>query len=481
VRLLRGIYEGPGSHGILRVVASMHDVWAVLRALPSEGYFQALHGAWTRSGEPAPVSVSPVWEKSAGSREPGDVDRDLAAVVRRHPRTEAVVLARSEAALLAGEPTPVVTLPENETGRSPELVTCEWERVGMGEAEASDLALADIVRAHARPAEKSATPTVNVFGPPVFGPGAEAEYDEVERMLSLLGIEVNARVPLGASAAHLRRLPRAWANVLLYRETGDAATLYLQDKFGTPRVTTPMIGAASTGAVLRSIGELCGLDQGKARRAVWSELATTAKLPWYARLQPPETFRGRRVAIFGDFTYTLGLGYALAREVGLEVGACGTYLTHLERDFLFHASTFTDEAFVADDPERVADRLKNSEPDLLIGTHFEEEIADSLGIPFLPFCPPVLRHPFVQQPLMGYRGSSLLADALEDALRRPKQEQSEEENPPPTGLPWTDEALDDLEEIPAFLRGRTRRLAEERARAVRSGEVTRKILESSRD
>ncbi|MDQ3237559.1 MAG: hypothetical protein M3Q54_08485, partial [Actinomycetota bacterium] len=67
------------------------------------------------------------------------------------------------------------------------------------------------------------------------------------------------------------------------------------------------------------------------------------------------------------------------------------------------------------------------------GTYFEEEIADSLGIPFLPFCPPVLRHPFVQQPLMGYRGSSLLADALEDALRRPQQEQSEEENAPPTG------------------------------------------------
>src|SRR3712207_7534776 len=47
--------------------------------------------------------------------------------------------------------------------------------------------------------------------------------------------------------------------------------------------------------------------------------------------------RGRRVAIFGDFTYPLGLGYALAREVGLEVAACGTYLRHLERDFLFHA------------------------------------------------------------------------------------------------------------------------------------------------
>ncbi|MGI8911725.1 MAG: hypothetical protein ACR2JR_14410, partial [Rubrobacteraceae bacterium] len=138
MRLMRGIYEGPGSHGILRVATSMHDVRAMLRALPSEGYFPTFHGALTRSGEPAPISVSPVWEKPAGSSEPGDTGRDLAAVVRSHPGTEAVVLARSEAALLAGEPTPVMTLPENETGRSPNLVTCEWERVGMGEAQASD-------------------------------------------------------------------------------------------------------------------------------------------------------------------------------------------------------------------------------------------------------------------------------------------------------------------------------------------------------
>lgn len=479
MRLLRGIYEGPGSHGVLRVAASIHEVRAVLRALPSEGYFSTLTGAWTRSGEPAPVSISPVWEKPAGSREPGDASRDLAAVVRRHPQTEAVVMARSEAALLAGEPTPVTALPENATGRSPKLVTCEWERAGMGEAEAADRALEDIVRAHARPAEKSATPTVNVFGPPVFGPNAQAEYEEVGRMLSLLGIEVNARVPLGATVADLRRLPRAWANILLYRETGDAATLYLQDEFGTPRVTTPMIGAASTGAILRSVGELCGLDPQKVRRAVWAELATTAKLPWYARLQPPETFRGRRVAVFGDFTYVLGLGYALSREVGLEVGACGTYLTHLERDFLFHASTFTDEAFVADDPDRVAARIEDSGPDLLIGTHFEEEVADSLGIPFLPFCPPVLRHPFVERPLVGYRGSSFLADALDDAFRRPKPEEQPEKQAPPE-LPWTEEALEDLEEIPAFLRGRTRRLAEDRARTMGSGEVTREILEAAR-
>ncbi len=54
--------------------------------------------------------------------------------------------------------------------------------------------------------------------------------------------------------------------------------------------------------------------------------------------------------------------------------------------------------------------------------------------------------------------------------------------PPPEarGPDWTEEALEELEEVPAFLRGRARRLAEERARAIGSREVTTEILEDSR-
>ena len=39
MKLLRGVYEGPESHGILRVAASIRGVHAVLRALPGETYF----------------------------------------------------------------------------------------------------------------------------------------------------------------------------------------------------------------------------------------------------------------------------------------------------------------------------------------------------------------------------------------------------------------------------------------------------------
>lgn len=477
---MRGVYEGPGSHGILRVAASMTDVHGVLRGLPGEGYFHTLYGAWSKSGGAPPVTLSPMRERTAlseSSISPGNLRRDISGIPRRHPETESIIIARSDAALLSGEELSESNLSGDEnSGTSPTLISCEWESLEVHETEAADFALEDLVRAHAGRRERSPAPTVNIFGPPIFGPGAAAEYDEAERLLGLIGVEVNARVPLDAGVRDLNRLPRAWANLVLYRETCESATLYLQDRFGTQRVTTPTIGSSGTGAALRSIGELCGLDSQKVQREIWAELSGTSRLPWYARLATPETFEGRRVAIFGDFTYTLGLGYALAREVGLEVAPCGTYLTHLERDFLFHARTFTEDAFVTDDPGEVADRVESSSPDLLIGTHLEEEVARNLDIPFLPLCPPVAAHSFVQRPLMGYAGSSVLADRLEGALRHRR----EKPETPSYTVHWTDEALDELEEIPAFLRSRARRLAEESARKLKTPEVTPEILENAR-
>ncbi|MDQ3638554.1 MAG: hypothetical protein M3426_11280, partial [Actinomycetota bacterium] len=165
----------------------MRGVHAVLRAYPDEWYFPALHGAWTRTGEPAPVSLSAVREHSGGSWAPGDPTRDLAGMARSRPEAEALIFARSETALLAGEGTPILSLPENpETGLSPKLITCEWESPEVREVEAGDLGLAELVRAHAQRQQRSPAPTVNIFGPLVFGPNAAAEVAELERTLGLV-------------------------------------------------------------------------------------------------------------------------------------------------------------------------------------------------------------------------------------------------------------------------------------------------------
>jgi light-independent protochlorophyllide reductase subunit B len=477
VRVRRGIYEGPGSHGILRVAASMRGVRVVYRALPEEWCFPALLGARTRSGEAAPVTLSPVIPPFEGSRAPGDFGQDISAAVRRH-RPDVVVVARSDTALISGEfPPPLDFPPYRDTGRSPKLVTGEWETPDILEHEAAALMLFELVRTFAnKPRSRTPQPSVNLFGAPVMDPLATAELSEVTRLLELIGVEVNATVPLGATAEDLARLPRAWANVVLNREFGEAATLYLQDELKLPRVATPVVGAVGTGAMLRAVGELCSLDRQEVERVIWGELATTARLPWYARITPPERLEGRRIGVFGDFTYSLGLGYTCARELGLDVAWSGTYLSHMERDFMWRAEAFTDEAFATDDPEEVASRAESAGLDLLIGTALEAPAAEALGIPFVPLCPPVNDYPLAPRPLMGYAGTNTIADTLDPALRHRRSA------PVPTGheFPWTEEALEELQRIPPFLRGRARRLAEEYAREVSSPTVTREIVEDSR-
>ncbi len=477
MKVRRNLYEGPGSHGALRAASGTRRLRAVLRSLPSETYFQTIFTHRNRGGGLPPVTFSPLTEDREGTNTPGDLGRDISRVVARYPDTETVVVVRSDAALLAGDELPDSSPPDNpETGWPINLVGGEAS-VGIGEFAGMDRAVAKIVQAHVRPLEKSQEPSVNLFGPPALNPRAAAEYEEAERLLGLLGVDVNARVPLGGSVRELSRISRAWANLVLYREAGESATLYLQDEFEMPRVTTPMIGAAGTGAVLRAVGNFCGLDAGRVQRVIWGELGQTSKLPWFARLLTPETLRGRRAAIFGDLTYTLGLGYALAREVGIEVAWAGTYLEHLERDFLFNANSFTDDAFYTDDPAEVAARVEESEPELLIGTYLEKEIADALNVPFLPLCPPTATKPFVESPLMGYSGSSFLADMLEDPLRRSIQKPKV----PTRRRPWSEEALEELEEVPAFLRGRARRLAEDHAKETGAQEITREVFERSRN
>lgn len=471
MRVVSGVYEGPSAHGILRVAASLKDVWVIFRASAHEEYFQVLWGPWARFEDRAPVSLSP----AGGGTE--DLEKDILEAVRRHPEVGAVIVARSDSALLSGEGVPEVRLPARED-RPRRLFRCPWQGPGIGENEAADLMLAELVREYAVPQEKTPEPSVNLFGAPVLDPRAEAEMDELQRLLEDLGVEVNARVPLGASLEDLRNMPRAWANVVLYREVSESATRFLKERFGMPRITTPMIGSAGTGAALRAVGEMCSIDGERVRKLVFRELARTAKLPWYTRLLSPRALRGKKVAIFGDFTYAVGLGYALSREVGAEIAWSGTYLSHLEHDFAFHAGTFTEKTFVAEDPGEVALRVERTRPDLLIATHFEREAAGHAGASFLPLCPPAAVYPFVRLPLMGYRGAALLADAVDGALRRARR--SSPETGPPEEPVWTGEALAALEEIPAFLRGRARRLAEKRARELGERRITREILEDSR-
>jgi light-independent protochlorophyllide reductase B subunit len=87
------------------------------------------------------------------------------------------------------------------------------------------------------PEGKTEQPSVNIIGISSLGFHNHHDCTELKRLMADLGIEVNEVIPEGASVHNLKNLPRAWFNLVPYREIGLMAARYLEQEFGTPMWT----------------------------------------------------------------------------------------------------------------------------------------------------------------------------------------------------------------------------------------------------
>ena len=78
--------------------------------------------------------------------------------------------------------------------------------------------------------EKTIEPSVNLLG--FFTLGFHHTHDcrELCALLEDLGIKINAIVPEGGKIETLSKLPKAWFNLVPYREVGLMAAEYLKEK-----------------------------------------------------------------------------------------------------------------------------------------------------------------------------------------------------------------------------------------------------------
>ena len=61
---------------------------------------------------------------------------------------------------------------------------------------------------------------MNLLGPSLLGFRCRDDVLEIQRLLSMQGIDVGVVAPLGATVADVLRLPEADLNVCLYPEVG---------------------------------------------------------------------------------------------------------------------------------------------------------------------------------------------------------------------------------------------------------------------
>lgn len=257
MKLAYWMYAGPAHIGTLRIASSFKNVHAIMHAPIGDDYFNVMRSMLERERDYTPVTTSVVDRNvlARGSQEKV-VDNITRKDAEEHP--DLIVLTPTcTSSILQEDLQNFVERAQLEAKGDVMLADVNHYRVN--ELQAADRTLQQIVQFYIAKArkkgdlvtEKTEKPSVNIFGMTTLGFHHNHDATELKKLMSDLGIEVNAIVPQGASVHELKTLPRAWFNLVPYRETGLLTAEYLQQEFGTPYVDITPMGIVETASTLR--------------------------------------------------------------------------------------------------------------------------------------------------------------------------------------------------------------------------------------
>ena len=142
------------------------------------------------------------------------------------------------------------------------------------------------------------------------------------------------------------------------------------------------------------------------------ELENKSKLPWYSKSVDSNYLTGKRVFIFGDGTHAIAAAKIAKEELGFEVVGLGTYSREMARKVRGIAKDLDLEALITNNYLEVEDAIKNTSPELVLGTQMERHSAKRLGIPCAVISTPmhVQDVPARYSPQMGWEGANVIFD-----------------------------------------------------------------------
>ena len=488
MKLTLWTYEGPPHIGAMRIVTAMKGVHYVLHAPQGDTYADLLFTMIERRDHRPPVTYTTFQARDLGSDTASLFQQSVKDAYQRFQPEAMIVGASCTAELIqddpgglaeaAGLPIPVVPL---------ELPAYQ-RKENWGAAET----LYHLVKKLCQGVEVSEprAKSCNILGPTALGFRHRDDVIEVVKILNSLGIEVNAVVPWDATPADVARLPQAQFNVVMYPEVADTAARWLKRAFKQPMIDVVPIGVGATRDFIKRVAEVAEVDPTPALRGLQQ-----SRMPWYSRSIDSTYLTGKRVFIFGDATHVVCAARVAEEEMGFKVVGLGTYSREFAREVRAAAQKYGVEALITDDYLEVEERIKELQPELILGTQMERHIAKRLGVACSVISGPihVQDFPAAHSPQMGVEGANVLFDSwvhplvmgLEEHLlgmfsedfefnngarpshlgggHRPSDEPKPEvkvEDCVVEAATWSPEAEHALKRVPFFVRGKARRNTE---------------------
>ena len=540
MKLAYWMYAGPAHIGTLRVASSFKNVHAIMHAPLGDDYFNVMRSMLERERDFTPVTASIV-DRHVLTR--GSQEKVVENITRKdkEERPDLIVLTPTcTSSILQEDLQNFVNRAVMESDS--DVILADVNHYRVNELQAADRTLEQIVRFYIQKYKKennlnvmkTEKPSANIIG--IFTLGFHNQHDsrELKRLLNDLGVEINQIIPEGGSVTNLKDLPKAWFNVVPYREVGLMAANFLEEECKMPYVSTTPMGIVDTASFIREIAQIIQLlkkrettkkhekkkkgykvsskenkenkvlleiyeksnkekdtNEGskyekleKYEDYIDQQTRFVSQAAWFSRSIDCQNLTGKKAIVFGDGTHAASITKILAREMGIKVSCAGTYCKHDADWFRDNVEGFCDQVLITDDHTIVGDMIKSIEPAAIFGTQMERHIGKRLDIPCGVISAPVhiQNFPLGYRPFLGYEGTNQIADlvynsftlGMEDHLLEIFGGHDTKEFVPcmPSTIIWTPNALSELNKIPAFVRGKVKKNTEKFGRDNNLTEIT---------
>ena len=503
MKLAYWMYAGPAHIGTLRVASSFKNVHAIMHAPLGDDYFNVMRSMLERERDFTPVTASIV-DRHVLAR--GSQEKVVENITRKdkEENPDLILLTPTcTSSILQEDLQNFVDRASLESNS--DVILADVNHYRVNELQAADRTLEQIVRFYVEKGrkngvishEKTLAPSANIIG--IFTLGFHNQHDcrELRRLLNDLGIQVNEVIPEGGLVKNIKKLPKAWFNIIPYREVGLMTAVYLEKEFKMPYISTTPMGLVDTAQFIREMGKIlnknCSINF---EHYVDNQTRFVSQAAWFSRSIDCQNLTGKKAVVFGDATHAASMTKILSREMGIRVCCAGTYCKHDADWFREQVQGFCDEILITDDHTQVGNKIAELEPAAIFGTQMERHIGKRLDIPCGVISAPVhiQNFPLGYRPFLGYEGTNQIADLVYNSFTLGMEDHLLEifgghdvktaitkSLSTDSSLNWSSEATVELNKIPGFVRNRIKRNTEKFAREQGIMDITVEVMYAAKE
>ena len=504
MKLAYWMYAGPAHIGTLRIASSFKNVHAIMHAPLGDDYFNVMRSMLERERNFTPVTASIV-DRNVLAR--GSQEKVVDNITRKdkEENPDLIILTPTcTSSILQEDLQNFVSRASMDT--QGDVLLADVNHYRYNELQAADRTLHQVVKFYldkARkkdqlPTHKTEIPSVNIIGVSTLGFHNQHDCTELKRLMAELGIAVNEVIPDGASVDNLKNLPRAWFNLVPYRELGRMTAEYLESEFNMPYVDITPMGVVETARCIRKIQQVLNNQGAEVNydKYINNQTLYVSQAAWFSRSIDCQNLTGKKAVVFGDNTHAAAMTKILAREMGIHVVLAGTYCKYDADWFREQVSEYCDEVLISEDNAEIGDAIARYEPSAIFGTQMERHVGKRLDIPCGVIAAPIhiQNFPIGYKPFVGYEGTNQIADlvynsftlGMEDHLLEifgghDTKEVITKGISADSDLGWDKEATAELSKIPGFVRGKVKRNTEKFARERGFAVITLEVMYAAKE